>query len=128
MNTSGFNPRQTALLEEPLPEPIEAPDSSFAAVTHFEPDKLSPDVHSDKKTLLVLSEVYYPRGWEVILENGEDRKKKICITTGMRSYTLYHKTSCLAVKNCSFFNFQYRFCNFPTFLYGSAKTSGNRYR
>jgi hypothetical protein len=72
MNTSEFNPRHTALLEEPLPEPVEAPDSSFAKVTHFEPDRLSLEIYTDKKALLVLSEVYYPKGWKATLENGEE--------------------------------------------------------
>lgn len=72
MNTSEFSPRRTALLEEPLPEPVGAPDSSFATVTHFEPDKLSLKVYTDQKALLVLSEVYYPKGWKAVLENGEE--------------------------------------------------------
>jgi hypothetical protein len=72
MNTAEFKPRTTALLEEPLSEEIEAPDSAAARVTHFEPDKLTLEVFTDKQALLVLSEVYYPRGWKAFLENGQE--------------------------------------------------------
>jgi hypothetical protein len=72
MNTTEFDPRTVALLEEPLSEEIEAPDSAYARVTHFEPDKLVLDVFTDKQALLVLSEVYYPKGWKAYLEDEKE--------------------------------------------------------
>lgn len=74
MNTEEFKPAEMALLEEELPGPVSAPDSSSAKVTHFEPDKIELKVFTDKKALMVVSEVYYPKGWRATLENGEELK------------------------------------------------------
>lgn len=72
MNSPDFDPAKIALLEKDLPEPISAPDSSWARIRHFEPDKLVIEAYTDKKSLLVVSEVYYPRGWRAYLENGDE--------------------------------------------------------
>lgn len=74
MNSPAFDPRTAALLEEPLSEAVEAPDSSVAEVTLFTPDKLVVQAYTDRPALLVLSEVYYPNGWKATLENGQELK------------------------------------------------------
>lgn len=74
MNSPVFDPRTTALLEEPLSETVAAPDSSAAQVTLFTPEKLVVEAYTDRPALLVLSEVYYPRGWKATLENGQELK------------------------------------------------------
>ena len=76
MNRDDFNPRKVALLEEPLSISVEAPDSSFAEVPRasFSPDRLIVKAYTDKTALLVLSEVYYPKGWKATLETGEELK------------------------------------------------------
>ncbi|RMF58191.1 MAG: hypothetical protein D6748_09370 [Calditrichaeota bacterium] len=73
MNDPDFNPRQVALLEEPLTQPVEKPDSAFAYVprSSFSPDRLKIHTYSDKPSLLVVSEVFYPKGWKATLETGE---------------------------------------------------------
>ncbi|RMH98618.1 MAG: hypothetical protein D6681_11755 [Calditrichaeota bacterium] len=74
MNTPDFDPARIALLEEPPEQPVSAPDSSHAEVVRFEPDALEVNVYTDRRALLVLSEVYYPRGWKATLETGERLK------------------------------------------------------
>jgi len=72
MNRPDFDPAVTALLEKPLSEDISAPDSSWAKVTHFEPDKVIIKAYTDQNALMVISEVYYPIGWHAHLDSGEE--------------------------------------------------------
>lgn len=96
MNSPAFDPRTTALLEEPLRETLEAPDSSAARVTLFTPDKVVVQAYTDKPALLVLSEVYYPRGWKATLENGQELKiyktnhilRSLVVPAGQHTITL----------------------------------------
>lgn len=74
MNTMDFNPSEEALLEEKLPEAISSPDSSWSEITHFEPDKIVLKAFTDRVSLLVLSEVFYPEGWRAYMDTGEELK------------------------------------------------------
>ncbi len=101
MNQPGFNPRKVALLEEPLGTPVEAPDSSDAYVpaASYTPDKFIVNAYTDKPALLVLSEVYYPRGWKAVLETGEELKiyktnhilRSMVVPAGKHTITLKFK-------------------------------------
>ena len=101
MNSPIFFPKKIALLEEPLSEIIYKPDSSSAKISLFEPNKLIVDVYTDKTALLVLSEVYYPKGWKATLENGEGLKinktnhilRSMVIPEGKHTITLEFKPS-----------------------------------
>ena len=60
--------RQTAILAEPLPEPLAAApiDSSSTArvsLVRFTPREIVWEVETDRPRLLVANEVYYPAGW-----------------------------------------------------------------
>ncbi len=68
MNTPDFNPGKLALLEQPLTAPIQAPDSAWARISHYEPNRITVEVYTSAPALLVLSEVYYPRGWTATLD------------------------------------------------------------
>ena len=73
LRSSTFNPRQTALLPDPLDQPVTPIDSnSTAEVTmeHYEPEEIRWTVETDAPRLFVASEVYYPAGWNAYL-NGE---------------------------------------------------------
>jgi hypothetical protein len=72
MNSPEFEPGTTALLEETFSESIQLPDSSYARVSHFEPDEVLLEAYTDKKSLMVLSEIYYPKGWRAFMENGDE--------------------------------------------------------
>lgn len=74
MNSAGFHPAETALLEEePAPKPL-APDSATVTVSHFEPDRIVLQAFTDKTALLVLSESDYPPGWHAVLDGQQELK------------------------------------------------------
>ncbi|MDD4034918.1 MAG: YfhO family protein [Candidatus Cloacimonetes bacterium] len=66
----GFDPASTALVEQPLDD-ISAPDSSYVKQTEAEMHSLAYDLATDKNSLLVLSEIYYPAGWKAYLNGIE---------------------------------------------------------
>lgn len=73
LRDSTFNPRQTALLPEPIDAPVTPIDSnSTAEVTleGYEPETIRWTVSTDAPRFFVASEVYYPAGWNAYL-NGE---------------------------------------------------------
>ncbi|WP_457565429.1 6-pyruvoyl-tetrahydropterin synthase-related protein [Caldithrix abyssi] len=74
INSREFDPAATAILEEELTEPISQPDSSFTKVLKFTPNELQLQVYTDKQSLLVISEVYYPPGWKIFIDNRPVQK------------------------------------------------------
>ena len=68
INSKDFDPAKTALLEEKLPAPIYQPDSSYAKIIKFTPNELKLDVYTDKQSLLVISQIYYPPGWKIFVD------------------------------------------------------------
>jgi hypothetical protein len=71
INNPKFKPDTIALLETEFETQIETPDSSYCFVKEFTPNKVSMDVFTDKNSLFVISELYYPPGWKVFLDNEE---------------------------------------------------------
>jgi hypothetical protein len=74
INSPEFNVTTTAILEEPLKTAISSPDSSFCELIHFSPDRVSFDLFTDKTSLLVISELYYPPGWKIYLDGKKVEK------------------------------------------------------
>lgn len=71
LRSSSFDPRQTALLSEPIDAPVTPIDSgSTAEVTmeHYEPEEIRWTVNTDAPRFFVASEVYYPAGWNAYLD------------------------------------------------------------
>jgi hypothetical protein len=66
-----FDFTQTALLEEPLAATLD--DGTAGSVTWVSktPDRMVLDVETDGKQLLFLSEVYYPSGWQAMVDGVE---------------------------------------------------------
>ena len=71
INNPDFKPATIALLETKIEKPIETPDSSYCYVKEFTPNKVSMDVFTDKQSLFVISELFYPPGWKVFVDNKE---------------------------------------------------------
>ena len=69
INNKEFDPAVTAILEEDLTESIQAPDSSWSVVKSFNPNEIEFEVYTDKKTLFVISEMDYPPGWKITVDN-----------------------------------------------------------
>ncbi|TFG96210.1 MAG: hypothetical protein E4H13_12435, partial [Calditrichales bacterium] len=68
INNKDFDPAVTAMLEEELADPIQTPDSSFAAVRTFTPDLVEFDVYTNTQALFVISEMDYPPGWKIRID------------------------------------------------------------
>ena len=69
MNSAGFDASKTAILEKPLPDPISIPDSSYAEISEFKSGEVRIKAYNSSQALLVLSEVYYPAGWNAYIDN-----------------------------------------------------------
>ncbi|MCP5063458.1 MAG: YfhO family protein, partial [Ignavibacteriae bacterium] len=74
INSQGFDANKTALIEEELSVKISAPDSSSVNVVDYNINKLSLDVYTNKTSLLVISELFYPPGWEIYIDGNEVEK------------------------------------------------------
>ena len=70
LNDPDFDPGQTAIVEKPLSADIAMPDTFTADITDYEPNRITAMVSSDKQTLLVLSEMYYPAGWSATIDGN----------------------------------------------------------
>jgi hypothetical protein len=74
INSADFDATETAILEEELSAQISKPDSSNVTVTDFNPNKLSMDVYTNKNSLLVISELFYPPGWKIYIDDKQVEK------------------------------------------------------
>ncbi len=72
LNEPDFDPSQTAILEEEFLFPVEKPDSSYIrTIQSFNTMKY--EIYTDKPTLFVASEIYYPPkgGWKAYVDGKE---------------------------------------------------------
>jgi hypothetical protein len=69
INNKNFDPSLTAILEESPLEKFDKPDSSWVIVSSLNPNERRFKVFSDRKTLFVISEIYYPPGWNIYLDD-----------------------------------------------------------
>ena len=70
-----FDPRETAILPEPLPDgfditPIDSASTVNVELARYNPREIVWQVETDRPRLLVASEVYYPAGWTATI--GEE--------------------------------------------------------
>ena len=69
-----FNPRKTALLPEPIDfdtTPLDSADTASAELQSYTANRIVWSVETDAPRLLVVSELYYPAGWEATLDGEE---------------------------------------------------------
>jgi len=72
LNDKAFDPGKTAILEFDPRLNIAAPDSNaMANIALFEPDRIALHVQNRHNSLMVLSEVYYPKGWRAYVDGEE---------------------------------------------------------
>jgi len=69
MNNKEFNIGETAILEEQPAVNIKVPDSTNVKILKYSPNEIHFDIYSDKQSILVISEPYYPPGWKIELDN-----------------------------------------------------------
>ena len=74
IRSPGFDLRDTALLYEPLdvePAPIDSGSTARVDIASYAPDEIVLSVETDAPRLLVLSEIYYPAGWEASIDGAD---------------------------------------------------------
>ena len=74
LRSASFDPRQTALLAEPLDAPVTPIDSTSTVRVDLQthtPPEITWTVETDAPRVLVASEVYYPAGWTAYLDGEE---------------------------------------------------------
>jgi hypothetical protein len=71
LNSPAFDVRRTAVVEKPIPQPIEKADSASADVTEFKSRSVTLKTYTARQALLVVSEVYYPAGWKAYVDGAE---------------------------------------------------------
>jgi uncharacterized membrane protein YfhO len=64
LQTQGFDPQKTAILEQQIGEIAYHPDAE-AEMMYWSPDKIEFQVSTPTNQFLILSEIYYPKGWEI---------------------------------------------------------------
>ncbi len=69
INDPSFDPASLALLEESLAEPINPPDSTDIMLTAYNPNILEFDLFTDKSSLFVISQTFYPPGWKIYIDD-----------------------------------------------------------
>ena len=69
LNSSDFDFRHRAILEKPLPEEIAPPDSQQVEIIEYDLHRIKISAYADKPALLVLSEIYYPAGWQARVDD-----------------------------------------------------------
>lgn len=77
INQASFKPDSVALMEKELHQPVFSPSDWNTQITRYEPNYIDVNVSSDKQTLLVLSEIYYPVGWKAFINNQEAEIYKV---------------------------------------------------
>lgn len=68
INNPDFDPSITAIVEEELASIINLPDSNSVEVIKFNPNQIHFNVYTDKQSLFVISELYYPPGWKILID------------------------------------------------------------
>ncbi|ACF12510.1 hypothetical protein Ctha_0038 [Chloroherpeton thalassium ATCC 35110] len=72
IQSSSFNPRETAFLSSPAPEGIDAPSAETnLKITNSGLHQLDLAVKTTGKHFLFLSEVFYPAGWKCLIDGNE---------------------------------------------------------
>lgn len=76
MNDPSFKPDSLALLVNPSLESINYSAGGTIEVTKYTPDEIELNVSTNDEQFLVLSEVYYPAGWNAETNDGKDLEIK----------------------------------------------------
>lgn len=74
LRSSSFNPRQTAILSEPIDfntTPIDSASTAQVTLEEFTPREIRWQVQTDAPRLMVASEIYYPAGWNAYVDGQQ---------------------------------------------------------
>ncbi len=68
LNSAGFNPARMAVLEKQLPAPVAPAPGATAEIGSYASRKIAIRTSTPARALLVLSEIYYPAGWDAYID------------------------------------------------------------
>ncbi len=71
LNSAQFNAASMAVLERPLPVPVSSAPGRTAEVVDFKAHKIVVHASTPVPSLMVLSEVYYPAGWDAYIDGAK---------------------------------------------------------
>jgi hypothetical protein len=71
LNSSEFQPVQSAILETELKSEISKPASASVNLASFSPNQIAWDISTDSQSLLVISETPYKPGWKARIDGEE---------------------------------------------------------
>ncbi len=71
MNSADFDPSATAILEKQLPEHVGPDDSASVEISSYGAHRIAMNTKRNGPGLLVLSEVYYPAGWNAYIDGNK---------------------------------------------------------
>ncbi len=71
INSPRFDAAQTALVEEKLIGDISAPDSQNVKLVEYNPNHSRYEIYTDKTSLFVISELFYPPGWKISIDGNK---------------------------------------------------------
>jgi hypothetical protein len=71
LNSSEFQPVQSAILETELKSEITKPASASVNFASFSPNQIAWDISTDSQSLLVISETPYKPGWKASIDGEE---------------------------------------------------------
>lgn len=101
-----FNPAKYAILEKDIGTTLGPVDSASVQITNYTPHRIDIMVDTPASGLLVLSEVYYPAGWEAIID-GEPAEilktnyilRSLVVPAGRHDITLTFQPSTFTIGN-----------------------------
>jgi len=73
---NNFEPKKTAIVDKDFKDlltfdKLKKDTSGIIQLTHYEPNHLKYDYQAENKQLVVFSDIYYPNGWELYIDDEE---------------------------------------------------------
>ncbi len=72
LNNPSFSTKTTAIIEDDIPA-VSKPDSSSVRLLSRDIHNSEWEVYTDKSSFLTISEIYYPKGWSVMIDGQETK-------------------------------------------------------
>ncbi len=72
---SSFNPKTEAIVnqefEKTISKNVGVPSNGMIKLTSYRPDNLKYEYSTDKNAVAVFSEIWYPKGWKILIDGAE---------------------------------------------------------
>ncbi|PID30105.1 MAG: hypothetical protein CSB55_00335 [Candidatus Cloacimonadota bacterium] len=71
LKSDKFDVHKKAILETELPQEIKSPQNAKVILTKLNPNEVEFKTENENQSLLVVSEIYYPKGWKAFTDGKE---------------------------------------------------------